>query len=68
MPPKGDASHSHGGKGDIPVRVCQFVVSQKSHFLFTEDEPIYALPFSFHFLLTEKDDIFTFTVSALVSR
>ena len=37
------------GKGDIPVRVCQFVVSQKSHFLFTEDEPIYALPFSFHF-------------------
>ena len=24
-------------------------VSQNSHFLFTEDEPIYTLPFSFHF-------------------
>ena len=24
-------------------------VSQKTHFLFTEDEPIYSLPFSFHF-------------------
>ena len=37
-------------------------------FLFTEDEPIYSFPSHSTFLLTDKDDIFTSTVSALVSR
>ena len=30
-------------------RMKRLDVSQKTHFLFTEDEPICALPFSFHF-------------------
>ena len=31
-------------------RMKRLDVSQKNHiFLFTEDEPIYSLPFSFHF-------------------
>ena len=30
-------------------RMKRLVVSQNHIFLFTEDEPIYSLPFSFHF-------------------